>query len=428
MRPAITSRLTLAAAILVTAAVPCSAAVRLIGVGAIPGTATDASGLTRLLEDGATHDNQIGGLGSAIAYTGVGDVYLATPDRGPANGLTTYTDRAYVLRVSVTPSASQPGGFAVTPNVISTVILRAEDGRPFTGDATAFDPTNSPASHRLDPEGIRAARCGDGFFVSDEYGPFLYEFGPSGRRRRALALPEKLLIDLPSADGDAELAGNLSGRQANRGMEGLAISPDGSKLYGLMQSPLLQDGALDAKAKRVGTNNRLVEVDIKTGALREFLYTLDDPGNGVNEILAVNDHEFLVIERDGKAGASAAFKKIFHIDIAGATNIRGQKQLPRNGAPADVVPVSKTLFIDLLDPAFGIAGPSAPEKVEGLAFGPDLADGRHLLVVTTDNDFVPTQPSLFFAFGVDASDLPGFVPQHLDPLCAPSPLAGAAPQ
>ena len=78
--------------------------------------------------------------------------------------------------------------------------------------------------------------------------------------------------------------------------------------------------------------------------------------------------------------------------------------------------------------AFGIAGPSAPEKVEGLAFGPDLADGRHLLVVTTDNDFVPTQPSLFFAFGVDASDLPGFVPQHLDPLCAPSPLAGAAPQ
>jgi hypothetical protein len=89
-------------------------------------------------------------------------------------------------------------------------------------------------------------------------------------------------------------------------MEGLAISPDGTRLYGIMQSPLIQDGALDGSTppKRIGTNNRIVEINLETGGIREFLYQLDDPGNGANEILAVSDHEFLVIERDGKAGRS----------------------------------------------------------------------------------------------------------------------------
>lgn len=97
-------------------------------------------------------------------------------------------------------------------------------------------------------------------------------------------------------------------------MEGLGISPDGSKLYGRMQ---IQDGGLDGSLARVGLNNRIVEIDVETGALREFVYVLESKSNGVNEIVAVNDHEFLVLERDGRAGASAVFKHLFKIDIAG---------------------------------------------------------------------------------------------------------------
>src|SRR5262249_48908734 len=59
------------------------------------------------------------------------------------------------------------------------------------------------------------------------------------------------------------------------------------------------------------------------------------------------------------------------------------------------------LFIDLLDPAFGLVGATFPEKIEGLAFGPDLQGGRHVLVVTNDNDFVPTQPNRFLVFAID---------------------------
>src|SRR6185369_8336574 len=134
-------------------------------------------------------------------------------------------------------------------------------------------------------------------------------------RLRTLAVPDKYLITRPGVE-DAELPpANAKGRQANRGMEGLAISPDGGKLYGMMQSPLIQDGALSASNSRIGTNVRLLELDIASGATRELVYPMESPAYGQNEILAVNDHQFLVLERDGRAGASAAFKRLFLIDI-----------------------------------------------------------------------------------------------------------------
>jgi hypothetical protein len=292
--------------------------------------------------------------------------------------------------------------------------MRDVSHRYFTGNAAAFDGTGSPASRRFDPEGVRVSGCGRSIFVSDEYGPYLYEFSlDSGKRLRSLAVPNKYLIDYPSATPGVELTGNVAGRQSNRGMEGLAISPDGGKLYGVMQSPLIQDGGLDAAGKRVGLNARIVEIDTVTGDAREFLYPLDDKGNGISEILAVNDREFLVLERDGKVGAEAKIKKIYKIDIAAASDIRAVKQLPVSGIPAGITPVGKSLFIDLLNPAFGLAGASFPEKIEGLAFGPDLEDGRHLLLVVNDNDFTASQPTRIFAFAIDGFELPGFQAQDV---------------
>jgi hypothetical protein len=163
----------------------------------------------------------------------------------------------------------------------------------------------------------------------------------------------------------------------------------------------------------VGTNARLLEIDVETGAYREFLYVLESASNGLSEILAVNDHQFLVLERDGRVGAAAQFKKVFLIDITDATDIRSLKQLPSIDLPANVTPVGKSLFLDMLDPAFGLAGASFPEKIEGLAFGPDFSDGRHLLVISHDNDFLAAQSSKFFAFAVAPASLPDFVPQDV---------------
>lgn len=388
------------------------AAVELIGVGSLPGTAVDQTGLSSLLEDGITPHNQAGGFGSAITYSGFGDLYYATPDRGPADGATSYIDRLYTFRIEIDAMAG--GGYSVTPSLERTRLLRRGGQDYYTGSAAAFDPTNSTASRRFDPEGVRVGRCGSSVFVSDEYGPFVYEFNvASGKRINTVNVPNKFLTDYPSTTPSNELMSNGSGRQSNRGMEGLAISPDGLKLYGIMQSPLIQDGGLDVSFKRVGKNVRILEVDVSTGELREFLYRLDNKSNGISEITAVNDHEFLVIERDGKVGAEAAVKKIYKIDIADATDIRTTKSLPSTDLPAGVTPVAKQLFIDMLDAQFGLAGAGFPEKIEGLAFGPDLPDGRHLLVVTNDNDFAASQDSKFFAFAIDATDLPEYQPQQI---------------
>lgn len=408
------SVLAVAAALSLGGQIQTAAAVQLLGSAAIPGNMLDQSGLRGVLEDGVTPHNQAGAFGSSIAYTGSGNLYIATPDRGPADGGTSYINRFYTLSIDI--QGNSAAGFTVTPELQKTRLMRSTPHDNFTGSAAAFDPTNSVNSLRLDSEGTRVSACGHSIFVTDEYGPWIHEISiASGRRLRSLSLPNKFSIDVPSADPTVELTKNLSGRQNNRGLEGLAISPDGGKLYAVMQSPLIQDGGLDVALKRVGTNVRILEIDVASGAVREFLYALDDKGNGVNEIVAVNDHEFLVIERDSKIGAAAVVKKVFKIDISSATDIRAVKQLPSTGIPTGVTPVSKQLFINLLDPTFGLAGAGFPEKLEGLAFGPDLADGRHVLIVSSDNDLAADQDTKLYAFAVDHVDLPAFQAQAITP-------------
>src|SRR5688500_10113137 len=169
----------------------------------------------------------------------------------------------------------------------------------------------------------------------------------------------------------------------------------------MMQNALIQDGGLDAANKRIGLNNRILEIDVTRRTTRELVYTLESAKHGVNEILAVNRHQFLVLERDGNAGVEAVFKKIFLVDIAAATDVSSVDALPQSGLPAGVVGVTKTLLFDMLAPEFGLAGEAFPEKMEGLTFGPDLADGRRLLLVTSDNDLASAADSMIYAFAID---------------------------
>ena len=94
----------------------------------------------------------------------------------------------------------------------------------------------------FDPEGIVVGRGGH-LFVADEYGPSLYEFSPRGRFLRAFEIPDNLKPT--QSDGtrnyvDGRRPTITSGRQDNRGFEGLAINPAGTKLYGVLQDPFGQ--------------------------------------------------------------------------------------------------------------------------------------------------------------------------------------------
>jgi hypothetical protein len=244
-------------------------------------------------------------------------------------------------------------------------------------------------------------------------------------RLRSFQLPSSFYVSNLYPVGATEISGNTSGRTANKGMEGLAITPDGRALVGIMQNALIQDANEGGAAANL---LRIVTIDIASGHVtHQFAYLLTT-GTGVSELLALNNHEFLVDERDGKGRASqnnAKVKQVFKIDLTGAVDVSHM-----DGATAALNAVPKTLFLDLVTSlnTAGITSDMIPAKIEGLAFGPDLHQGGttiHTLWVANDNDFLSTttdaagntipNPNQFFVFGFTDADLGGskYVPQQV---------------
>jgi hypothetical protein len=259
----------------VLAAPPAGATITLIANGTLTDSAAghyaDLSGLTGTLENGLPA-NLLGGLGSGLAYAG-GNTFLAVPDRGPnatpynasVDDTVSYINRFQTLTMNLAPNASGAAlPFTVTPVLTATTLLSSPSalvygnlvgpGAPpqntankfyFTWRSDNFDPgknSGNPNNARFDPEPIRVSNDGKSVFISDEYGPYVYQFDKAtGQRIQSFQLPANLYVSNLSAQGNVEISGNSSGRVANKGMEGLAITPDGKTLVGIMQAELIQD-------------------------------------------------------------------------------------------------------------------------------------------------------------------------------------------
>lgn len=440
----------------------------LIAKGGLSGAYQDLSARTAAPLENGVPGNRLGGIGSGLAYAG-GSTFIVVPDRGPnavpfnsaIDDTASYIDRFQTFSLRLAPASADSGTdlpFVLTPILRRTTLLHSEtpliygsgaglgvgSGAPalnaedrtfyFTGRSDNYapgTPSDDPRDARLDPESVRVSRDGRSVFISDEYGPHIYEFDrATGRRIRVIPLPGSFAIRNQSPVGGTEISGNTAGRVANKGMEGLAITPDGGTLVGIMQSPLIQDGGTG------GSVTRLAVISLRTGSVRQFAYPLTNIGSSkkpkyptVSDLVAVNSHQFLVDERDGHGlgdGSEAAFKQLFLIDLDGAQEVGGLS------GEANLIPkaVTKTLFLDVAAAlsGSGLAPQDIPAKLEGLAFGPDVVlNGvpSHTLFMANDNDFIATvtdplhpagagNPNQFFVFGFTDADLPGFVPQEID--------------
>ena len=429
---------------------------QLIAVGTLDG-ATDLSGLTFALENG-NPASILGGLGSGFAFAG-GNTFIAVPDRGPnatrydatIDHTTAYIPRFHTLQMTLTANTGAGLPFTLTPTLVNTTLLNTADAlnygpgtsaalsavkalgtsngvNYFTGRSDGFGSGTSGNVNdsRFDPEGIRVSNDGASVFISDEYGPYIYQFDrATGKRIKSFTLPASYYIANKHPMGATEIRSNASGRVTNKGMEGLAITPDGTTLVGLMQSALAQDGGDGASV------NRIITIDIATGATKEYAYNnlIGRKSYNSSEILAINTHEFLVHTRDGKGlgdDTPAVIKHLYKVDIAGATdisNIFGNANL----TAASVIPAPKSLFLDVKAAmmAAGFAATEIPAKIEGLAWGNDIVVGgasKHTLWITNDNDFVPASagPNKFYVFAVTDGDLGTsvFVPQAINAIKA----------
>ena len=433
------------------ALLPVQAQVALIAKGTLTSSAAgsykDLSGLNNTLENGV-NANLLGGLGSGIAYAS-GDTFLSVPDRGPnavpwnslIDDTASYIPRVHTIKMNLEKNKGSGLPYTISPELKDTTLLwsllplvygngsayNAPSGVPpqntllkhyFSGRSDDFDPSQSSGDvrdARLDPESIRVSNDGLTYFISDEYGPYVYQFlRSSGQRIRTFELPKGFDVAHPATTTATEQSINSTGRVPNKGMEGLALTPDGRTLVGMLQTATIED----TNAGGAGANLlRMAVIDIVSGkTIHEYGYLLTT-GSGVSDIVALNNHEFLVDERDGKGlgdGSKAKVKQLFKIDLNNATDITGM-----DGNTAAKVAVSKTLFLDIVTVLGnnGVTPDRVPAKIEGIAFGPDVNDKGtklHTLWVANDNDFLQnynnvagSNPNQFFVFGFTDADLKG---------------------
>lgn len=347
----------------------------------------------------------------------------------------------------------QQGG-SMVPTVIKTIPLLDQDGNPIAGlsndlpdrpkDLTKVTATDNVVANTengysntakplpfnqnsLDTEGI--AQLPDGsFWIGEEYAPSIVHVAADGRVLERVVPNDSGVMNPITGNsmsvcdalnnGTAEtpaanypincgLPGILDLRSLNRGIEDLAISPDGKTLYFGMQSPLANPSK---DAYKVSRNARVFTVALNNDGsfdkvTGEYVYQLDTPDTFVadastkqndvklSEMSVTPNGHLIQLERISKV------TKLYHSDLSKPTNILGTKWDDRATQPslteqtdlvaAGITPVAKTLMFDT-ESDYPTA--QTPGKVEGVAF---LSNDYMLL--TNDNDFgIGGDPSMFF--------------------------------
>lgn len=289
------------------------------------------------------------------------------------------------------------------------------------------------------------------FWVSDEYGPYIYRFSASGKLLSAIAPPPAYI---PRRNNTVSFSANSppiyepdravipsnpqSGRSNNQGLEGLTASPDGKTLYALTQSALINDGGPDNPFRRQA---RLLEYDVSKPSnptfTHEYVVTLPlwtDPTAKAgkqtkvaaqSEIYYVGGGQFFILARDSGAGggqdsSTSIYRHIDVFDISSATDIKSEANDAVNGSIASKQGVLKpgvtaATYCSFLDfnvnstlARFGLrnGGAQGPgllnEKWESIALvpvdGKKGKDGEFFVFSLSDNDFITQDGGFFLHF------------------------------
>jgi hypothetical protein len=337
-----------------------------------------------------------GGFGSAACAHpyNEGEFYALT-DRGPNTDATggkyfpvpNYTPRIGHFRLNTDGTIEKLNEILLKDPFGNLISGRPNPiGYGSTGE-TGFDLDDNILDndvYGLDSEGLVALNDGT-FWISDEYGPHIVHYSANGVQLERIS-------PLNIQTGGRKIPAVFQRRWANRGMEGLAVTPDQKTLVGIMQSRLYNPNNAGATNT---TLTRIVTLNLLTGITKQYLYKQEIANNSNSEITALTDSTFLVIERDGRFSADgvSVMKHIYKINIANATDVSGDfnsldgllvngKTLEANSwmelEAANIFPVEKTLAVDLVV----ALGDYPHDKLEGIWLIDDTTIG-----VINDDDF-----------------------------------------
>lgn len=265
--------------------------------------------------------------------------------------------------------------------VTRQVPLRREDG-------STFPSTASPTGERVDAEALRIDPLSGDLLWTTE-GDAARGFDPAVRRmdRDGAA---KGMVPAPFRFSQ--------GARPNLTFEGLSFSPEGRWLWLSMEAPLVQDGPVSSVA--AGGLTRITRLDRQGKVTAQYAYRLDPiqaaparrGDNGISEILALDDHRLLVLERSGVedgAGRFAYHCRLYVVDIRGARDVAGREVLDDT-----IRPLTKHLLVNF-DRLAGVPA----SNLEAMGWGPSR-NGRRTLVLMSDDNFDPAAPTQAVMFSV----------------------------
>jgi hypothetical protein len=292
-----------------------------------------------------------------------------------------------------------------------TVAIDLSDGMLDDGDVEFVDVTQLFESMKnpfppggLDPEGFTLGREGflfmssEGNILSDPIiDPFIRRYNQNGRVTADLPIPDKYIPN-----------GVDWGVRFNLAFESLNLTPNGRSLVTAGEGALFQDGP--AATFTNGSLARILVYDVRQRApTNEYVYQVApwaEPSaifgvNGIVEVLPIDDvGTMLVMERSFSVGGvlgdgTGNVVVINEVSTQGASDVLGIDALYESGSPISFTPVSQREVFAFDDLGIPI------DNIEGMTFGPPLADGRQTLVIVSDNNFSATQFTQFIVLALD---------------------------
>lgn len=192
-----------------------------------------------------------------------------------------------------------------------------------------------------------------------------------------------------------------TGGRNNKLFESLAITPKG-QLFTANEDSLIQDGELN-NLKQGGVV-RIVQFDPKTRkSVAQYAYPLEKiphdsiaggypADNGLAEMLAISEHEFIAVERAFADGVGNTIR-LYKTQIAqNTTDIQKLPSLKN----AKYTAMQKQLLLELPLTYQNIK----LDNIEAISWGPTLANGHRSLILVADNNFSEQQTTQFLAFEV----------------------------